>query len=66
MNSETVIRNRKISSKRVHIERIIGLAKTYRILVEPMNATETKLSTEIIFICFMLWNFREGIVPNYA
>ena len=49
MNSETVIRNRKISSKRVHIERIIGLAKTYRILVEPINATEEKLSTEFFF-----------------
>ena len=66
MNSETVIRDRKISSKRVHIERIIGLAKTYRILVEPMTATESKLSTEIIFICFMLCNFRNNIVPNYA
>ena len=66
MNSETVIRDRKISSKRVHIERIIGLAKTYRNLVEPMTPTESKLSTEIIFICFMLCNFRNIIVPNYA
>ena len=66
MNSETVIRDRKISRKRVHIERIIGLAKTYRILVEPMTATETKLSSEIVFICFMLCNFRNSIVPRYA
>lgn len=66
MSNETVIKDRKISSKRVHVERIIGLAKTYRILTEPMAGTETKLSSEIIFSCFMLCNFRNGIVPSYA
>ncbi|KAK3108230.1 hypothetical protein FSP39_003597 [Pinctada imbricata] len=65
MSGETVINDRKIASKRVHIERIIGLAKTYKILTEPMTSTETKLATEIIFICFMLCNFRPCIVsPN--
>jgi len=38
---------------------IIRLAKTYRILVEPMTVTETRFSTEIVFICFMLCNFRK-------
>jgi hypothetical protein len=66
MSGETVMRDRKISSKRVHIERIIGLAKTYKILTEPMNATETKLSTKIIYVCFMLCNFRNNIVPSNA
>ncbi|XP_061196585.1 uncharacterized protein LOC133204857 [Saccostrea echinata] len=42
MSCETVIKDRKISSKRVHIERIIGLAKTYKILSEPMNSLESK------------------------
>ena len=66
MSNETVIRDRKIASKRVHVERIIGLAKTYKILTIPMTATEAKLSSEIIFVCFMLCNFRNGIVPSYA
>ena len=66
MSGNTVLRDRKISSKRVHIERLIGLAKTYKILTCPMSATETKLSNNIIFICFMLCNFREGIIPKYA
>ena len=39
----TFIRDRKISSKRVHIERLIGLAKTYKILQKPMNNTEAAL-----------------------
>ncbi|KAL5011040.1 hypothetical protein ScPMuIL_013345 [Solemya velum] len=66
MCGKTVLRDRKISSKSVHIERIIGLAKTFRILKEPLKATETKLASEITFICFMLCNFRRCIVPGHA
>ena len=66
MSCVIVIENRKISSKRVHIERIIGLAKTFKILQEPMNSSKTKLSSEIIYICFMLCNFKNCIVPSYA
>ena len=66
MSCKTVLRDRKISSKRVHIERLIGLAKTYKILKGPLNTTETKLASEIIFVCFTLCNFRKCIVPKYA
>lgn len=60
MSYSTIIEDRKISSKRVHIERIIGLAKTFKILIEPMNSSETKLYVSrcgISKIC---------IVPSYA
>lgn len=66
MSSKAVLQDRKISSKRVHIERLIGLAKTYRILIEPMNVSETLLASDIIFVCFMLCNFRSCIVPKTA
>ncbi|XP_062578650.1 uncharacterized protein LOC134240580 [Saccostrea cucullata] len=66
MSCATVVQDRKISSKRVHIERIIGLAKTFKILTEPMNSSETKLSSHITFVCFMLCNFKTCIVPSYA
>lgn len=66
MSGKAVLHDRKISSKRVHIERIIGLAKTYKILTTPMNTTETKLASEITFICFMLCNFRSCIVSSSA
>lgn len=49
MSGNTVSRDRNISSKRVHIERIIGLAKTFKILKGPLNSTETKSASEIIF-----------------
>jgi hypothetical protein len=45
MSGETVIKDIEIASKWVHIERVIGLAKTYKILTEPMTSTETKLAT---------------------
>ena len=66
ISGKTVLRDRKIASKRVHIERIIGLGKTYRILVEPMNHSETQLASDIIFICYFLCNFRRCIVGKHA
>ena len=62
----TVLRDRKISSKRVHIERLIGLAKTFKILKGPLNSTETKLASEIAYVCLTLCNFRKCIVPKHA
>jgi len=66
MTSETVRKDKKISTKRIHIERIIGLGKTYKILKNCMNSTETMLSGDIIFVCYMLCNFRSGIVSRNA
>ena len=66
MTGKTVLKDRAISSKRVHIERIIGLVKTYKILKEPLNVTETKLASEITFVCFMLCNFKPCIIPETA
>ncbi len=66
MSGRTVLKDRKIASQHVHIERVIGLVKTYRILTQPMNSSETQLSSDIIFVCFMFCNFRCGIVPTHA
>ena len=66
LSCKTVAGDRKISSKRVHIERLIGLGKTYKILKCCLNGSEAKLSSDIIFVCFMLCNFRTGIVPSFA
>ncbi|XP_043190669.1 uncharacterized protein LOC122364408 [Amphibalanus amphitrite] len=51
-----------LSSRRIHVERVIGLAKTYAILRGRMCVSQVKLSTEIVYICFMLANFRRNIV----
>jgi hypothetical protein len=62
MNAATVMKDRKISSKRVHVERSIGLAKTYKILTHPMNKVETALATQISTVVFTLCNFRNCIM----
>lgn len=43
MDGKTVRKDRHIASKRVHIERLIGLVKTYAILRTPMNDIEGHL-----------------------
>ncbi|KAL4719540.1 hypothetical protein ACJJTC_013835 [Scirpophaga incertulas] len=54
--------DQKIARHRVHIERNIGLTKTYKILTSDLNQFYVPLASKIFFICFMLCNFREGIV----
>lgn len=58
----TLRSNRKVASKRVHVERIIGLLKTFKILTQPLNQTEIVLSSDIIYVCAMLVNFRRNII----
>jgi len=66
MSGQTDLRDRTISSKRVHVERVNGLGKTYTILSHPLDQTEITLSSDIIFVCYMLVNFRKCIVPRNA
>ncbi|XP_022821356.1 uncharacterized protein LOC111352897 [Spodoptera litura] len=54
--------DQKLASQRVHIERLIGLTKTYLILRNELNHFYVPLASKIFFICIMLCNFREGIV----
>jgi hypothetical protein len=66
ISGKTVMKDRRIASKRVHVERIIGLAKTYKILAHPMTGPETNMASRITFVCFMLCTFRTCIVPKTA
>lgn len=61
-----VKRDRRIASKRVHIERIIGLGKTFKILSSPLKACKIKFGSEIVFVCFFLCNFKKTIVGKKA
>lgn len=54
--------DRKIASQRVHIERLIGLTKTFKILKTDLNAFYVPLASKIFYICVMLCNFRECIM----
>jgi hypothetical protein len=61
-----VVSDRRIASKRVHVERVIHLAKTYKIIQNEMNHSFTPKGGRIIFVCFVLSNFRSSIVRKYC
>lgn len=66
LNAEDVIRDRRIASKRIHVERVIGLAKTFKILKRKIPYQLIHLSSKITFICFVLTNLRPSIVSCRA
>lgn len=63
LEPEQLNRSKKTSSNRIHIERVIGLAKTYRIL-KFLSSNLVPLGSRIIFVCFMLANFRDNIMDG--
>ena len=66
MSWKTVLKDIQIASKRVHVEQIIGSAKTYKFLCNPINHTESLMASDIGFVCSMLVNLRRCIVPKDA
>jgi hypothetical protein len=62
----TVIKDREISSKRVHVERVIGLAKTYKTLQNEQDHLKTPHGGRILYFCFVLSNFRRSIVAKFC
>jgi len=62
LDAKTVVYDRRIASKRIHVERCIGLAKTYKILKRELNAKYVPIAGRIIFVCFALTNFKPCIV----
>jgi hypothetical protein len=62
----SVLKDRKLASKRVHIERLIGLMKTYKILTMPLNSAYVPAASKIVAVCCMLCNFKNGIIGEHA
>lgn len=61
-----IMKDRKLASKRVHIERLIGLTKTYKILEKKLQHCYVHMGSELFFVCVMLTNFKENIVGHDA
>jgi hypothetical protein len=66
LEPEVVVQDRRIASKRVHVERVIGFAKTYKILAADLDHSKTPVGGRIFFVCFVLCNFGKHIVPKYC
>ena len=47
VDAETVVRDRRNASKRIHVEGIIGCAKTFKILKITLNSEETSMGGNI-------------------
>ncbi len=62
----TVVSDCRISSKRVHVERVRGLAKTYRILQYGLNHSKTPFGSRIAFVCIKLSYFRKNTGPKFS
>lgn len=61
-----IIHDRRVASKRIHIERVIGLSKTFKILKKELPHNKLHLSNRIVKVCFYLSNFKNVIVDKYA
>ena len=66
LSSMDVIRDCRVAAKRIHVERVIGLAKTFKILTHDIHHSQRALADKIIFVCFALCNFKPCIVGEYA
>ena len=44
------MRDRRIASKRIHVERIIGHAKTFKILKKTLNSEQMSMGGRIIIM----------------
>lgn len=54
--------SKKLSSEHINVERVIGLGKTFKILSYKLSSNLVPLGGRIIFVCFMLANFRKNIM----
>ena len=64
LSAQTVLNDRRIASKRVHVERVIGFAKTYKMLKHELDHSYTPLGGRIIFVCFTICNFRQCLLNS--
>ena len=66
LEPEEFIRDRRVASKRIHIERVIGPSKTFKILRIDLSNTKLQLANRIVNVCFRLTNFKNVIVDKFA
>ncbi|XP_063436834.1 uncharacterized protein LOC134718270 [Mytilus trossulus] len=63
LDPKEVVHDRRVASKRIHIERVIGLSKSYKILKHGIPRGKLQLGSRV---CFVLSNFRKNSVHKNA
>lgn len=66
LDQEEIIHDRRVASKRIHVERVICLSKGYRILTNTLPISKLPYGSRIVYVCLAICNFRNSIVDKYA
>lgn len=66
LEPKEVVNNRRIAFKRIHIKRIIGLAKRCNILKDELPSSKLIVGSRIVFVCFSIAAFRKCILNGNA
>ena len=62
LNSGAVLASRRITRKRIHVERLIGLTKCFKILREPLHRHRVQLASQIVYVCAFMCNLKPAVV----
>ena len=54
----------KVESVRIHVERAIGIIKTFQILKGMIPISMARITDQIIFVCAFLTNFLPALIPS--
>lgn len=66
LEPEDIVKDRRVASKRIPVERVIGLVKRFKTLKQELPSSKGPLASRIVYICFMLSNLRNCIVDKSA
>lgn len=66
LEQDEIIHDRRVASKRIHVERVIGFSKGYKILSSTLPISKLPYGSRIVYVCLAICNFRNSIVDKYA
>ena len=60
--SSAVSASRKVTAKRIHVERLIGLTKCFGMLRSPLHHSRVPIASELAYVCAFMCNLKRRIV----
>ena len=60
--SRAIAASRKVTAKRIHVERLIGLTKCFGLLRSPLHRSRVPIASEIVYVCAFMCNLKGRIV----